>query len=834
MTPFSSANLQDQLDAINTSLSKFLSIALASGYGIISTGNESVSPENIKVEVDPETGKLGVAPGLFVTPAGQVGEVTGTIDDLIWPDEPVMYVVLYSNTVETKAVSEYGEDVVVLTDPSFSVAVVDRAGLTALGESGIVVAVLRRSAELDEVDLTNLSYPENRPTAGVTDSSHRVRTRYAPTPTNAHGIGIDQVAANGMSLLRQIHNIGFLALPAGNIYGVPGKLVSMVVVGQAQQSPTGKYVPPGLFYYAMSAYPVARPKVIKDGVDIDFSWEPGTNILNFGLTDPETFLLSFFRVTDIEIQGGDAGTITRFKGTDEAVCVSDGVLVTPADGAVDFSKYKGLALNVDVVVDAEGNYRTVPDVVGYVKPSVSKNVQASFPLTLSEPSQLGFAVVGAGLDGPVPPPSGRMRAVSKDVVGKYRFMYTLVTPAVTSNLMFMPTGFGSYLSLVGDTPGRLLRDGRLVRSGYYNIINGYLYLEARAYVPGASYVFETAAFESRRFQRGYLEVVGTRKAPAGIAATASIRLNAPTTPGDSVTLQFGSGNPAVIKTHGVDFSGVDTQSCLASLAAALAADALFAEKATASASGNLLVLSATAAGTPGNAYSVSVAGTELSSKFSVSQFAGGASYSSSPQDLIGAGLEILQPFQEIPEGTTLRIYVTGDLSQGAENTKYKRLADIPMVSGTHAYEVAVDAAVVANMPNATDYDVSTQFQAELRIQGVDPNGVAVADTITLSECNVAETAEFGNALQMQTTKAVYATVNGIVLSSSSNTGTAKIVFLTQALSRNSSRTRVAEAVLDRERVLRVHDARVLTPTTLNRTADIQGDALMFRLALRDA
>lgn len=834
MTPFSSANLQDQLDAINSAVTKFLDIALMSGYGIVSANNESVAPENIKVVVDAETGKLEVTPGLFVTPSGQVGEVTGVIDDLIWPDTQIMYVVLYSTTTEIRAVSEYEEDVVAMTDTAFSVAVLDRAGLTTLGDSGVVIAVLRRSAELDEVDLTSLSYPENRPTASVTDNIHRSRTRYAPTTTNVHGIGIDQVAANGMSLLRQIHNIGFLAMPAGNVYGIPGKLVSVVVAGQAQQSAIGRYVAPGLFYYAMSAYPVARPKVVKDGVDIDFSWVPGTNILNFGLTDPETFLLSFFRVTDLEIQGGDAGTITRFTGTDEAVCVSDGMLVTPADGSVDFSKYKGLALNVDVLVDAEGHYGTVPDVIGYVKPSVSKNVQASFPMTLPEPSQLGFAVVGAGLDGPVLPPSGRMQAVSKDVVGKYRFMYTLVTPATTTDLMFMPTGFGSYLALVGDTPGRLLRDGRLVRSGYYNIINGYLYLEARAYIPGASYVFETAAFESRRFQRGYLEVVGTRKAPAGIAATASLRLNAPTTPGDSVTLQFGSGNPAVIKTHGVDFSGTDVPSCLASLSAAFAADALFAEKATASVSGNLLVLSATTAGTPGNAYSISVAGTELSSKFSVSQFTGGASYSASPQDLIGAGLEIQQPFQELPNGTLLRVYVTGDLSQGAESTKYKRLVDIPLEAGTHRYAVAVDAAVAAGMSDTVDYDVDAQFQAQLRVQGVDPNGVAVADTITLAECNIAETAEFGSSLQLQTTKAVYATVNGIVLASNANTGTAKIVFLTQALSRNSSRTRVAEAILDRERVLQVKDARVLAPATLSRTADIQGDALMFRLALRDA
>jgi len=66
-----------------------------------------------------------------------------------------------------------------------------------------------------------------------------------------------------------------------------------------------------------------------------------------------------------------------------------------------------------------------------------------------------------------------------------------------------------------------------------------------------------------------------------------------------------------------------------------------------------------------------------------------------------------------------------------------------------------------------------------------------------------------------------------------NTGAVKIVVLGQALSRNSSKSRVAEIATSREGVTAVRDTRIMHPASLTSNPVTQSAALYFGLSLTE-
>ena len=60
-----------------------------------------------------------------------------------------------------------------------------------------------------------------------------------------------------------------------------------------------------------------------------------------------------------------------------------------------------------------------------------------------------------------------------------------------------------------DRSGVLSRSGKALDSRYFNVVNGFLYLESRAYNSRYTYTYTVPASESKRFQRSYTEGTGT-------------------------------------------------------------------------------------------------------------------------------------------------------------------------------------------------------------------------------------------------------------------------------------------------------------------------------------
>lgn len=841
MTPYTSYQLQSDVDAINAHVSKLLELAALDGYGIVSQVQEAVTQDQLAVAFDTTLNRITVTPGTFVTPAGQVFSIDSHVSDLLWPSDPLLYVALYSSIASTEGQSTYETTETLYTLPQYFMAVVNHDDLVAMGNTAIVLAVLRRSPELDEIDVTNLVTPQNRHVFSMLDLEHEALGAEVGDDQNPHGTGLDQVQIAGVSLLRQMHKTGFVLSAVDGAAGVPGNRVVRNMANLAQQDPIGRYVAPGSFYILLDAYPTQMPRVLSNtsGSEVPFTWQPGTNVFDFGPTDPGPITIDFFEVPDAEIQGSDVGVVTRFRRVSSGALISDGSIVYAGDASVDVSAYSGTALNLDVVVDNTGTYQVVPEMIGTLIPSASKVPTTSFPYTMQNTSQIAFGVTNSELYGRVSPPLGRLDVANSLFVGRYQFMYTIAVPEVRSVLqdpgswvrLFTDTGFGSYSVSVSAAGGILTRNKRTVDSRYYNIVAGVLYLEARAYSEKHTYEYVIPANESKRFGRGFTEGKGTKPKPEGRAASATLTLLANLEAGDAVSVQFEPANPAIRKVYGTDFTGTNIVETAQALRDALLADALFATKATASAVNGVLTLVPNVLGEPGNAYTLTVAGTNMSTKVSVKSFQGGAAYTPNIIDVAGCMLNIHQPNQNFPYGTRIRVYLTDNLDESGDVNKYYSIVDIPFTAA-HSYSVTLTQDQAAAINTAVvGYDLTKQFKVTIAVQGTDGNGQSVSDSVVLAENTIFEVDRFGDPYQFVTTKAAYASVTGMVATESVNVGAAKIVALGQALSRNSSKSRVAEISTNKERVLTVHDTRLMQPASLTTNPSTQSSALYFGLAL---
>lgn len=834
MTPITSDWLQSQIDDVNNRVSNLLAVAAKNGYGIVSTTVESQTQDQLAVTWDSTLGRIVVSAGTFVTQSGAAGTSNGSISDLVWPLDDLLYVVSYVATDSSSVTSSYGIVTIALTEPHAYISVMDAPTLAALGDNACVLAVLRRSDEINEVDVTALISAGNRHVFSIRDEYHRTLFYQTPEARNPHGTGLDQVSVGGVSLLRQIHQTGFVSSPSDSTPGVPGVLVTKTF-NIAPQDPIGRHVTPGDYYLIMDVYPTAVPKIVSSttNLEIEFTWATKSNIIDFGSTNPGSFTITYTHVQDAEIVGSDVGLVTNFRGTDTGTLVSDGGLVKSAAGSVDISAYNGMAMLLDVYVDKSGTYRVAPEIIGTIQPSQSTTPSVTFPLTLQNPSQLAFAITGSGLDARVSPPLGRLRVTNKSFVGQYNFMYTVSVPKVQTTLSFSSTGFGSYVAAVSFDVGTLLQGSKVIDPRYYNIVSGQLFLEKRAYSAKSTYTFITPAAESKRFFRGYTQQTGTNAAPDGIAATASIKILSALATGDAVSFKFDSANPPARKSFDSDFTGATPEAAAASLCNALNADPLFNTYAVASVVGAKIVATAITVGTDGNAYTLTVDGSSTSTKFYVVSFTGGTSYQPKIADVAGAVLEICQPYQHFPAGSLIRVYMTDNLSESGTSTSYYHVADIPLVANTSVYTLSLTAAVMSEVSVASvDYDTTQQFQASIMVQGTDASGSSVQDDVELTENIIYEVDEFGSPLQFVTTAGAYAKINGITVTSSANVGNTKIVALGQVLSRNSSKSRIAEIKTSKKGVLTVRDARILHPATLDSNATNQGDAFVFGLVVQ--
>jgi hypothetical protein len=184
------------------------------------------------------------------------------------------------------------------------------------------------------------------------------------------------------------------------------------------------------------------------------------------------------------------------------------------------------------------------------------------------------------------------------------------------------------------------------------------------------YTYESVECESARFSTRYVETVGTKTTPTGIAAEATLELltnsfdtndvirasfgsgngtvtltAATTSSGaaiatmeildndtawatsDVITVSFGSTNQSVVLTATSNFTPGSSKSATAiAIAIALNANTFFARRAVASSTDAAVTVTSSTTGTAGNSYSLSAVSATGLNRFDVSQFAGGGDW----------------------------------------------------------------------------------------------------------------------------------------------------------------------------------------------------------------
>ena len=183
------------------------------------------------------------------------------------------------------------------------------------------------------------------------------------------------------------------------------------------------------------------------------------------------------------------------------------------------------------------------------------------------------------------------------------------------------------------------------------------------------YTYESSKCESARFRNRYVETVGTKTTPTGVAAEATLELltnsfdtndvirasfgsngtvsltaatnstgaaiatleildnDTAWTTSDVITVSFGSTNQSVVLTATSNFTPGSTKTSTASaIVAALNANTFFARRAVASSSDAVVTVTSSTTGTTGNSYSLSAVSATGLNRFDVSQFAGGGDW----------------------------------------------------------------------------------------------------------------------------------------------------------------------------------------------------------------
>lgn len=821
MTPFSGSNLDFNLTAIREDIAGLVALCTANGYGIVSSVLESEYPTAITVGYNGS--RVNVTPGMFVTPNGQTGFVRGSVTNLLWPDTDVLYVTVFCEESVRTSKDDYGVETWTTSSPTMFLDLLTGDQVQELGGAAVVVAVLSRLEGEHYVDLTQLTTSYNRVTWSLEDLEHRGMLNSAARHNNPHGTGLNQVSAGKYTVLAQMLDTGYVSSSSGTEPGVPGTWRTQTFKTEALPDSIGRVVAPGHYYLVLPTTPTATPVV----AGREFTWESGSAVLDFGDADPGPVTVSWFSAPGCDAAGLLSSVLSVLpKG--EATIVADGNIPDFDGGTFDTTKFNGMPSILDVYVDSDGKLVCAPDVIDTVVPATATAPTAPMPVDLAYPSQIGFRLRKSGLNTPLPPPLGTMVTASTDFVGRYRFTYTIAVPGGSETLALEDTGYGSYKAATSMwAPERLTIAGIPVGTSYWKARDGFVFLEARAFQAGTCSLAR-GDFESARFRGDYYEATGTLPQPEGVHAQASIVIRGVPGIGDSVSVFLSADNPTVTKVW--ETAQASTVAAAGWLAGQLNTDPLFADYCAASATASTVVLTSKKAGIEGNSYVLSVNMTSASTKVKVAGFTGGAPYTAQDTDVVGARLSIGLMQVGLPAGAAINVYATRNLDAGGKETEYRQVGSIPVQAGVFVYSHTVTAADV--MALTRTYDTASKFQTTIQLTGSDPLGSNLVESITITDADIYESRTPGSEADTVYSKNVYSKITNYIVTNASNTGSAEVVLLSSALSKNSSRARIARLATDGSVISKITDTRLLQPELFTMAHEVQTDGLLASLAIQ--
>jgi hypothetical protein len=367
--------------------------------------------------------------------------------------------------------------------------------------------------------------------------------------------------------------------------------------------------------------------------------------------------------------------------------VSNGIVIEPTVSTnrlgFDLGAYRGINIpTMTLSLDGTGTVVSTEQALDTVDISTRQASQPGFANSLTGACQVKIYLTQTPIPYQLPPLNGTLTVTSTAFYGHVRLFYTYAVQNIT---VFSTTSQVSAFSGDLDLSTAQLIDGvnYIPRNQWeYSYATNQVIIAGSVYVPGRTYRLIRHATETQRNMSGYVDVIGTNAAPAGVSATALISVSdyGRFSQGDSITITIPGQSPVTKTLSGTGAGytgfvlGVDITTTLQNIAAAFELDPTFTGAGCtcqlSSVNANTLMFSAPG-GSTGNSYTLQVQSTNTA--FQLNQnFTGGADHTWIFDDLSGLGFTVNDT--PVPDTTGyFSIWSTGNLDQGADANQYYRV-----------------------------------------------------------------------------------------------------------------------------------------------------------------
>lgn len=203
---------------------------------------------------------------------------------------------------------------------------------------------------------------------------------------------------------------------------------------------------------------------------------------------------------------------------------------------------------------------------------------------------------------------------------------------------------------------------------------------------------------------------------------------------------------------------------------------------------------------------------------SVTTYAGGSDKPASGINaLAGTQVEITDGYDYDPNGYFV-IYATGDLDDGGSETVYTRVGEVRQSLDISQYQVGLNPAnFVPATTGPSSLNTGNEFMLSVLISGTDATGASISETLVLTPqvfCDYMETRNrVVNEFQFVRTKNLYQTLSSWTVTGKQNTGSAKLVVLSEVVSGVRALFPVFRAFWNGTALQDIRDARAFLSTT---------------------
>lgn len=292
--------------------------------------------------------------------------------------------------------------------------------------------------------------------------------------------------------------------------------------------------------------------------------------------------------------------------------------------------------------------------------------------------------------------------------------------------------------------------------------------------------------------------------------------------GDGFTLSVdGQSSPIRRSWYGKNGFSFDTNT-LTSIYQAFISDEQFdSSDASMTLVADTLSITSSDVGASGNSNTFYTSGTALS----ISGFSGGLD-NATPKfsDIAGLILEIADE-QQFDSSGVFHIYCTDNLDEGASETEYFHVCDIPQVVDGF-YQVVL---------NSSDFDTniidtSSELSLDVIITGRNASGSSEVETISINPTNFCEYFDESNGIENELrfvrSKNLYTEITQWAIASSSNVGSSELVVLSQSTSGARDLFELAEVSWNGKSIVTKRDLRkFISSTTFSDGSYYSGEAL---------